>query len=371
VPEGGGDVAYSFTVTNTADPNDPGSQDFVNVELFDDHLGIVVNEPLAVGQTITYDHPPVWITERTDNKVTATGYTEEFDYCIDETIVSVVKDSEADLEVTKDYEIVCEPVCGCGCKDSNGGERDIDCYDPPEEECYLEYTITAINHGPNGPVLGVEVVDVLPDELTYLDHTTSAGSFDPNSGLWDGFDLPAGEFETLTIRVETVDDSNGNNIVETQQLPGVSTGIDQYLTGGNGKNCKPNECEYKCGKIVNTATISAPNSIFVDPNPDNNSDSVSIPYGNCSVVMIEQLKVKIQKLAEGGKIPEYKATKLIKLLDYALKYLGYCKTRYAIYKMNLFIRYVNRWDKYGILSADVANYLRTQGQLIIAEIRAG
>jgi hypothetical protein len=90
VPETGGDVTYTFSVTNTADPNDPNSLPFTDVELFDTHLDIIADDvPLAAGQTATYERT-VWVSEDTDNVVTATGYTAGFDYCVDEAFASVI-----------------------------------------------------------------------------------------------------------------------------------------------------------------------------------------------------------------------------------------------------------------------------------------
>ena len=103
VPQGGGNVTYSFTVTNTADPNDPNSQPFADVELFDTHLGIVADDdPLAAGQSATYEQT-VWVSEETENVVTATGYTAGFDYCLDEAVATVIVEEQGGEGCTPGY----------------------------------------------------------------------------------------------------------------------------------------------------------------------------------------------------------------------------------------------------------------------------
>ncbi len=65
------------------------------------------------------------------------------------------------------------------------------------------FTVTVANAGPS-PATGVEVTDLLPDDLTFVSAAPSAGDFDDATGVWTVGDVPAGDEETLEV-VVTVD----------------------------------------------------------------------------------------------------------------------------------------------------------------------
>ncbi|HMB91083.1 MAG TPA: hypothetical protein VKP65_09575, partial [Rhodothermales bacterium] len=94
------------------------------------------------------------------------------------------------------------------------------------------FTITVGNDGPN-IATNVEVEDILPPELTFVSSTASQGAYDDGTGLWTVGTLVSG-FATLTITTEVTD---------TSPSP-----------------------------ITNTASVSSLDQ--VDPNPDNDSDTV-------------------------------------------------------------------------------------------------
>jgi len=88
------------------------------------------------------------------------------------------------------------------------------------------YTVVARNNGPS-PATGVVVNDLLPTGLTYVSHTTSAGTYIPASGIWTIGSLANGGTRTLTITAKTTL-AGGSNVINTATITGIET--DPVLT---------------------------------------------------------------------------------------------------------------------------------------------
>ncbi|MGC9516472.1 MAG: hypothetical protein ACP5C3_02085, partial [Methanomicrobiales archaeon] len=98
----------------------------------------------------------------------------------------------------------------------------------------LTYTITATNYGPD-TATGVEVTDILPAGLKFISSTTTQGTYNSNTGIWDVGTIEKSKSAVLKIVVQVVKSNTS---------------------------------------IENTATKTKENEY--DPNPDNDSDSVTI-----------------------------------------------------------------------------------------------
>lgn len=71
---------------------------------------------------------------------------------------------------------------------------------------YVTWTITARNFGPD-IAKKVKVYDKLPDGLKYVRHTTTKGTFDAETGIWDIGDLKIEDGEVslfITMLAETI-----------------------------------------------------------------------------------------------------------------------------------------------------------------------
>jgi len=68
----------------------------------------------------------------------------------------------------------------------------------PQVGANVTFTIVAINNGPM-PATGVVLNDLLPTGLTYVSHTTSAGTYVPGTGVWSIGSLANGASRTMTI----------------------------------------------------------------------------------------------------------------------------------------------------------------------------
>ena len=76
----------------------------------------------------------------------------------------------------------------------------------PAEEQDINFTITVTNYGPTD-ASGIEVTDLLPAELIYVDDTASQGAYDADTGIWAVGSLVDGTSATLVITatVDTAD----------------------------------------------------------------------------------------------------------------------------------------------------------------------
>lgn len=106
----------------------------------------------------------------------------------------------------------------------------------PNYDEQITYTVELRNDGPSDAT-GVQVTDRLPDGLLYVSHTTSTGSYDVATGLWNVGSVPAGGVATLEIsaRVRSV-----ARIVNTAEVSAADQ-PDIDSTPGNGD---PNEDDY-------------------------------------------------------------------------------------------------------------------------------
>ncbi|HXI11176.1 MAG TPA: hypothetical protein VNM92_00825 [Thermoanaerobaculia bacterium] len=73
----------------------------------------------------------------------------------------------------------------------------------------ITYTMTVTNNGPES-VASVTVRDAVPPAITSPLFTTSAGNYDPATGLWTGLNLAAGQSVTLTLSGIVSARSTGN-----------------------------------------------------------------------------------------------------------------------------------------------------------------
>lgn len=69
----------------------------------------------------------------------------------------------------------------------------------PKQATEFNFTITGKNNGPDDAT-GLKVTDKLPTGLTYVSSTTSTGTYDSSTGVWDIGSLPKDATATLTLK---------------------------------------------------------------------------------------------------------------------------------------------------------------------------
>ena len=78
----------------------------------------------------------------------------------------------------------------------------------------ITFDIVVTNDGLS-TATGVEVLDLLPNGYTYVNHTVSSGFYTPATGVWDGLDnMPNGTSQTLTVTVIVLPVGDYHNIAE-------------------------------------------------------------------------------------------------------------------------------------------------------------
>lgn len=75
---------------------------------------------------------------------------------------------------------------------------------------YVTWIVRVINTGP-GIAKNVKVFDQIPDGLKYIKHTTTKGTFDPKTGIWDIGDLSVDDNEVF-LYITTLAVSVGEKI---------------------------------------------------------------------------------------------------------------------------------------------------------------
>jgi uncharacterized repeat protein (TIGR01451 family) len=75
---------------------------------------------------------------------------------------------------------------------------------------YVTWIVTAKNFGPD-TAKNVKVFDRLPDGLKYIRHSTTKGTFDPKTGIWDIGDLKTTDGE-VSLLITTLAQSIGEKI---------------------------------------------------------------------------------------------------------------------------------------------------------------
>ncbi|WP_334056460.1 isopeptide-forming domain-containing fimbrial protein [Polaribacter sp. P097] len=99
----------------------------------------------------------------------------------------------------------------------------------PNEGDTINYTIVVTNNG-GSDATNVNLTDNLPTGVTYVSHTTTSGSYNTGSGLWDGFNLTNGDSETLTITA-TVNAGTGDSTITNTAITAQSDQSDPTTTG--------------------------------------------------------------------------------------------------------------------------------------------
>jgi uncharacterized repeat protein (TIGR01451 family) len=82
----------------------------------------------------------------------------------------------------------------------------------PLENGTVIFTIAVTNFGPN-PATSLEILDLLPDGLTYVNATPSQGAYDDATGIWNLGTLGVDAVATLALTA-TVDPGTGGTVIE-------------------------------------------------------------------------------------------------------------------------------------------------------------
>ncbi len=89
--------------------------------------------------------------------------------------------------------------------------------DQPIEGETIIFTITATNNGPKNAT-GVTIIDQVPTGLNFLSATTTTGTYNNSTGIWDIGNLANGAADTLVITVSVDGGTEGSQIINAADL---------------------------------------------------------------------------------------------------------------------------------------------------------
>ncbi|TMM30338.1 DUF11 domain-containing protein [Polaribacter aestuariivivens] len=99
----------------------------------------------------------------------------------------------------------------------------------PNEGDTIIYSIQVSNNGMSDAT-GVNLIDNLPTGITYVNHSSTAGSYNVGSGIWNGFNINNGASETLTI-TGIVNAGTGGSIITNTTSTAKSNQSDPGTNG--------------------------------------------------------------------------------------------------------------------------------------------
>jgi uncharacterized repeat protein (TIGR01451 family) len=96
----------------------------------------------------------------------------------------------------------------------------------------VEVTVVAGNNGP-ATATALEVRDTIPAALSYVSASSTAGSYDPGTGIWSIGSIAAGAADTLRVRLEVIDGTAASIPIVAESL-GLTFEVDG-VSANNGQ----------------------------------------------------------------------------------------------------------------------------------------
>ena len=189
--------------------------------------GITINDTEGLG---TDDTGQLWGTN---------GSGEELLYQVDKT--SGVGDNEVVMNIGDDHEAVdCFAISPTASSDL-AVTKVVDDAEPSINDT-INYTVTVTNNGPS-QANAVQIQDVLPAGVTYVDDTPTQGTYDDSNGLWYVGTIANGDSESIVLTVTVDSDRAGQTITNTASVQSSS-------------NPDPNDANDSAAVDINVATPS-------------------------------------------------------------------------------------------------------------------
>jgi uncharacterized repeat protein (TIGR01451 family) len=128
----------------------------------------------------------------------------------------------------------------------------------------ITFTVTVSNTGPNGAT-GVQVTDLLPAGLTFVNSTPSQGSYNSTTGVWNVGTIANTASATLTLQTTVVSPNPQTNTVTiTAETPATSVGNSASVT------VTPQQADLSLAKTGSNATPNVGDTITFTVTLSNN-----------------------------------------------------------------------------------------------------
>ncbi|MCF6279166.1 MAG: Ig-like domain-containing protein [Flavobacteriaceae bacterium] len=173
--------------------------------------------------------------------------------------------------------------------------KEVDNTTPIAGDEQVTFTVRVSNDGPSDAT-GVEILDLLPSGFTYVSSTTTAGTYDDFTGIWNVGGLANGITETMTVTVEVLSLGDWVNIAE---LVAVNE-FDQDSEPDNGVSF---EDDYAEVAVVPEMLLTIPEGFT--PNGDGTNDVFEIEhlqvlYPNFSMEIVNRWGNIVYKYTHNG-----------------------------------------------------------------------
>ncbi|WP_456378303.1 DUF7507 domain-containing protein, partial [Lutibacter sp.] len=172
--------------------------------------------------------------------------------------------------------------------------KDVDVYEP-YAETNVDFTINLTNNGPSDAT-GVQVKDLLPSGYTFVSYSSTTGTYNDTSGLWNVGSIINGDTETLIITAYVLPIGEWTNVAEVI----AANELDLDSTPNNNDIYEDDQAEQKTEPIV---LLTIPEGFT--PNGDGINDVFEIEYlevlyPNFSMEVVNRYGNKVYEYQHNG-----------------------------------------------------------------------
>ncbi|NNE44051.1 MAG: DUF11 domain-containing protein, partial [Gemmatimonadetes bacterium] len=129
----------------------------------------------------------------------------------------------------------------------------------PNEGGTITYTVILQNGGPDDAT-GVNVLDILPAGITYVSDTTTQGSYDDETGVWDVGALNNGGAAVMAITA-TVDSGTAGQVIPNTATASADQGDPSATNNASTANITVQSADLSVVKTVDNAAPTAGSSV--------------------------------------------------------------------------------------------------------------
>ena len=172
--------------------------------------------------------------------------------------------------------------------------KDVDNLEPYAEN-NVDFTINLTNNGPSDAA-GVVVADLLPSGYTFVSYSSTTGTYDDGSGLWNVGSILNGNTETLTVTAYVLPIGDWTNVAEVI----AANELDLDSTPGNNDIYEDDQAQVTTDPIV---LLTVPEGFSPDGDGINDTfeiEFLEVLYPNFSMEIVNRYGNKVFEYEHDG-----------------------------------------------------------------------